>query len=246
MDVLVNTKDYTILELILFGVGCYMWVVAYGIYIVNIRRGRCLDMAIFGACGNLAWETVWSWHMPSTDMGLVMLWAYRFWFLFDLYIFWGIMQYGYKQMTTPALRTAFKPMMIITTFFCTALFLAFKVQGYDTPIGANSAFILQDFDSILCLMLLLRKPPGVYFSNAVGWWRSIGTGTNVVFMFLHYPHNYFLQILAASALIVDSTYLTISVLRTRKNKNWALENLNAPDPLEGPKEPIGQAILATS
>jgi hypothetical protein len=246
MDQLINTKDYTTLELVLFGVGCYMWVIAYGIYIINIRKHRCVDMAIFGACGNLAWEAVWSWHMPSTDMGLIMLWAYRFWFLFDLYIFWGIMQYGYKQMTTPALRSVFKPMMIVTTVFCTGLFLTFKIQGYDTTIGANSAFILQDFDSILCLMLLLRKPPGVYFSYPIAWLRSVGTGTNVIFMFIHYPDNYFLQILAATALVVDSTFVTICVLRRRANKTWNIENISAPDPLEINPPKFGEAILSIS
>src|ERR1041385_3296459 len=225
MDQLFNTKDYTTLELILFAGGCYLWVIAYIVYMINIHKKRCVDMAFFAAAGNIAWEFVWSWCLPTTDMGLVLVWAYRIWFFFDLYIFAGIVRYGAKQITTPALRRVFKPMAIVTAFVMTLLFYFFKIQGYDTTIGANSAFILHLFISALCLAMILRKPPGVYFSYPVAWMRSIGTGTNVIFMFLHYPQNYMLETLAALALLLDTTYVRIFYLRRRANKNWNIENL---------------------
>ena len=35
---LLNLTDYTPLELVLFGVGCYMWVGVYAIYVKNILK----------------------------------------------------------------------------------------------------------------------------------------------------------------------------------------------------------------
>ncbi len=243
MHQLLNTKDYSTIELILFAGGCYLWVLAYAVYIINIHRKRCIDMAIFAAAGNIGWEFVWSWCPPTTDMGDLLVWAYRIWFIFDLYIFWGILKYGVKQITTPALRPLFKPLCIAAAVLQASLYYAFKIQGFDTTIGATSAYLLQDFISILCVILLLRKPPGVYFSYPVAWLRSVGTATNTIFMFLHYPTNYFLEILAALSLVADGIYIAIFYVRRRENRNWNLENLTAPDPLET-TPPLSQAILA--
>lgn len=245
MDQLFNTKDYTTLELILFAGGCYLWVIAYAVDIVDIYKKRCIDMAVFAAAGNIAWEFVWSWIPPTTDMGLALVWAYRIWFFFDIYIFAGIVMYGMKQITVPALRNIYKPMIILTAIAQALIYLTFKKQGYDTPIGANSAYLLQLGISSLCVILILRQPPGVYFSYSVGWLRSVGTGMNTVFMVIHYPHNYFVQIVAILSTLLDTVYVTIFVLKRRANKSWNVELMNAPDPLEK-KIPLKEAVLATT
>ena len=50
-----NTVDYTIPELVLFGIGCFLWVIAYGILIRNILVYKKIEMPTIAGCGNFAW-----------------------------------------------------------------------------------------------------------------------------------------------------------------------------------------------
>lgn len=206
LEQLLNLKDYTPLEQILFAGGCYVWVVVYAIYIKNIHQKKCIGMPVFAAAGNVAWEFVWGWIPPSTDMGPLLVWAYRIWFIFDLYIFYGVVRYGADQVMTPALKKNFRPLIIITALGWGVLFYFFKKEGFDTPIGANSAYMAQMFISVLYVMLILRHPKLVWFSAPVAWLKMIGTGTNTIFMLIHYD-SHFLHALAVMSLIIDNVYI---------------------------------------
>src|SRR5438105_1284292 len=92
----VHLEKYTPLELFLFGVGCYLWVIVYGIYVKDIRKHRFIEMPVFAACGNIGWEFVWGF-LACTDMGPVLQWCYRIWFVFDLFIFASVLRYGGQQ-----------------------------------------------------------------------------------------------------------------------------------------------------
>jgi hypothetical protein len=211
LETLVNTRDYTTPELLLFGVGCYMWVVVYIIYIREIRRGGAIGMPVFAACSNFAWEIVWGVIPPSTDMGPLLVWAYRAWFLLDLYIIAGVYRYGAAQIATPAIARHFKPLVAATVAGMTVLYFFFKSGGYDTPIGATSAYIAQMFISVLYLILLLRHQKLVWQSLSVSWLRMIGTGLNTVFLFLHYPQLSFLLSLGVLSFIIDNVYLYVFI-----------------------------------
>ena len=184
LESLVNTRDYSTIELILFGVGCYMWVIVYALYIKEIHQGKAIGMPVFAACSNFAWEIVWGVIPPSTDMGPLLVWAYRAWFFLDLYIIVGVYRYGTAQISTPALVRYFKPAVILTVAGMTTLYYFFKSEGYDTSIGATSAYIAQMFISVLYLLLLLRHQRHVWQSLPITWLRMIGTGLNTVFLFL--------------------------------------------------------------
>jgi hypothetical protein len=216
IDTLVNTRDYSTIELLLFGVGCYMWVVVYILYIREIRRGQCIGMPVFAACSNFAWEIVWGVIPPSTDMGPLLVWAYRAWFFLDLYIIAGVIRYGVAQIGTPAVARNFKPLVIATVAGMTVLYYFFKSEGYDTSIGATSAYIAQMFISVLYLLLLLRHQKHVWASLPISWFRMIGTGLNTIFLFLHYPHMYFLLSLGVMSLIIDNIYIYVFISGRRK------------------------------
>jgi hypothetical protein len=211
MEHLVNLKEYTPFELILFGVGCYMWVVVYILYIRRIAKGESIGMPVFAACSNFGWEIVWGIIPPSTDMGPLLVWAYRAWFFLDLYIIYGVYRYGSVQIATPGLKAYYKPFVVLSVIGWAILYYFFKSGGYDTPIGATSAYIAQMFISVLYLVLLLRRSPLVSESNAVTWLRSVGTGLNTVFLLHHYPDKYFLLSLGLMSLIIDSAYIVLSV-----------------------------------
>jgi hypothetical protein len=216
LDQLVNTRDYSTIELTLFGVGCYMWVIVYALYIREIRKRACIGMPVFAACSNFAWEIVWGVIPPSTDMGPLLVWAYRAWFFLDLYIIYGVYKFGSAQIVTPALVRVFRPLVIVTVAGMTILYYFFKSEGYDTPIGATSAYIAQIFISVLYLILLLRHQQHVWQSLPISWLRMIGTGLNTIFLFLHYPHMHFLLSLGVMALIIDNVYIYLFIRGRRR------------------------------
>jgi len=213
---LVNTREYSTPELLLFGIGCYMWVVVYMLYIKEIRQGKCIGMPVFAACSNFAWEIVWGVIPPSTDMGPLLVWAYRAWFFLDLYIIAGVYRYGSAQIETPALKKYFKPMLVATIAGMTVLYYFFKAGGYDTPIGATSAYIAQMFISVLYVVLLLRHQKLVWQSLPISLLRMVGTGLNTIFLFLHYPQLHFLLSLGIMSLIIDNVYIYLFIAGRRQ------------------------------
>lgn len=203
-----NCIPYTTLELVLFAGGCLMWVGAYYFIIINARKFKLVDMAMVAGCSNFAWEFLWSFPFRM-DMGWFLVWTYRAWFFLDIYTFWLLMKYGSAQINSPIIAKYFKPLCLITLAWFTLLYYFFIKEGYDTLIGANSAYIAQLFISVLALTLILNNPTLKGLSFNVGWLRTFGTGANSVFMFLHYPNNHFVQSMAATSFVIDITYLWI-------------------------------------
>ncbi len=210
MEHLVNLRDYTPFELVLFGVGCYMWVVVYIIYIRRIAKGQSIGMPVFAACSNFGWEIVWGLIPPSTDMGPLLVWAYRAWFFLDLYIIYGVYRYGATQVVSPGLRAYHKPFVILSVIGWAVLYYFFKSGGYDTPIGATRAYIAQMFISVLYLLLLLRGTSAMVELTSVTWLRSVGTGLNTIFLLHHYPDKPFLLSLGLMSLVIDSLYIVLT------------------------------------
>ena len=210
----INLQVYSPFELVLFGVGCSMWVVVYFLYARHIARHMMIGMPVFAAASNFGWEFVWGFLPPYTDMGLLFLWGYRIWFFFDLYIFYGVWRYGAEQLSIPALKRHFKPLIIFVAVCWGLLYWFFKAQGYDTPIGANSAYVAQILISILYLLLILRHRKFVWSSAPIAWLRSLGTGFISIFMFLHYPENYLLLMLCTLSAVIDGVYLYVFHRRT--------------------------------
>jgi hypothetical protein len=214
---IVNLESYTPVELVLFSVGCYLWVIVYFIYIRNIIKLKFIEIPVFAAASNLGWEFIWGFIPPPTDMGLLLVWAYRGWFLIDIFIFYGVLRYGTKQITTPALQQYFRPLIILTALSWGVIYYFFKTGGFDTVIGANSAYIAQICISVLYLILILRQTDVALFSLSVAWLRMIGTGLISVFMFIHYTDNHLLHTLCVLCGVLDVTYLIVFI-RKRINR----------------------------
>lgn len=206
---LFNLDAYTPLELTLFVSGCYMWVVVYAIYVRQIFKYKFTEMPIFAAASNIGWELIYGYVPPGTDMGAVCLWGYRIWFLVDLVIFTGVLKYGLEQVSTPKIREYFKPVIIATAVFWAVAYLAFKTSGHDTIIGANSAYIAQALISFLYPIWILRSDRPMLFSRTVAWFRTLGSGLITCFMFIHYPENFYVQVVGTTCVMLDilSIYL---------------------------------------
>lgn len=208
---LVNLQEYTPFELFLFGFGCYLWVVVYGLYIYSIVKKKFIEAPIFAACGNIGWEFAWSFLL-FTDMGPLLQWCYRIWFFFDLFIFWGVLTYGWEQVRTEAFRKVLKPLLVaIAIFHGTAFYLMAK-SGLDTSIGANSAFLLNFTLSVLYIFVLFQQRELGNLGRVswlIAWLKMIGTGTNTIFMNIHpaYADNSFLHFLSIATTTVDCVYI---------------------------------------
>ncbi len=208
---LVNTRDYTTVELLLFAGGCYLWVVVYMLYIRSIVKQRFIEAPIFAVCGNIGWEFAWSFPL-TTDMGPLLVWCYRIWFFFDLFIFWGVLTYGWKQVRTEAFHAYLKPMLLAIAVFHAAAFYTMAISGLDTSIGANSAFMLNFALSMLYVFVLFQQRALGNLGQVsllIAWLKMLGTGTNTVFMNIHpaYADNAFLHLMSIATTSVDCLYI---------------------------------------
>ena len=91
-----------------------------------------------------------------------------------------------------------------------AAIYAMVISGLDTPIGANSAFILNLCIAALYIVLLLQQTTREQFERfswAVAWLKMVGTGMNTVFMNMHYTDNYFVRFVAIVTTVLDCTYI---------------------------------------
>lgn len=219
---ILNLTDYPPLQMSLFAVGCLMWVAAYAIIIHKGLKHKFIEMPVFAAASNFAWEFLWSTFF-ETDMGHFLIWTYRAWLLLDVFIFYMVLKYGVKNVFTPQIKVHFKFFTLTAMFGMMVLYYLFTHGGFDTTIGANSAYIAQLFISGLYVILILQQKDISGFSMWVAYLRTIGTGLNTVFMLIHYPQNHFLHAMGIIAFILDAIYITLFTLR-RKNRIKILVN----------------------
>jgi hypothetical protein len=203
---LINCADYTPLELLLFCFGCWLWVVCYVVIIRDIRRYKFVGMPAFSGAGNIGWEFVWTF-LFATDMGLIADYAYKAWFVIDIYIFWKLVQYGDKQGWAPAIRRVYKRMIVVAGAVLGLLYYLFKSSGHqDYAIGAATAYIDNFTMSVLYLFLLSRLSVVRALAPSIAWMKMIGTGTNTVFMVLHFPQDHFIHVLGVGLFVCDAIY----------------------------------------
>lgn len=218
LDYWINTKDYTSVELIWNGIGCLFWVVTYAVLVYRIITIKFVEMPFFIATGNIAWEFIWSFFYHP-DTGKLYSLSYQGAFVLDVFIFYSILRYGYKQVEISVVQKYFKWIAFGLLAMWVPLNYFYVKQGFDTPIGANSGYILNIIISLLYPMSLFRNNPK-NFSRAVAWSKFIGTGCITVSMFLIYPENYFVQVLGATCFVLDLSY---SILLTKKLSSVGLK-----------------------
>lgn len=221
----INTDKYTTAQLTWNGIGCLFWVVTYAALVKEIIKRKFVEMPFFIAIGNVAWEFVWSFFYHP-DTGMLFSLSYQAAFLLDVFIFYNVIKYGFKQIEIPEIQKNFKWIAIALLLIWLPLNYFFVAQGFDTPIGANSGYILNLIISLLYPVLLLRGDP-LNFSPVVAWCKFLGTGCITVSIFLIYPQNYFIHVLGASCFCLDLGY---SVLLNQKLSKLKLrlefENIN--------------------
>lgn len=212
LSALINLEKYTAAQMILFGVGCFGWVIFYAVVVRNIVRKKFLEIPAASVMTDISWEFVWGF-LFKPDMGLLFVWGYRVWFFLDMFIVYGLFKYGDKQVTSPILKRYFRPAVAIGIPFWIATIYFFVAQGYDTPTGLVSGYILNVIVAALYILLFLRHRNVSDFSYVVAWSKGLGTAIASVFCFIVLSDEKFLLALCVICFILDSTYIALFTWR---------------------------------
>jgi hypothetical protein len=213
-----NTCDYTPLQLGLVLVGTIFWNIAYYIIIRDGFKYQFVEMPFLAGASNFAWEFVWGF-MLVTDMGKLFVWGLRIWFFMDILIFYLLLKYGYKQLRNQALKRYFHPLEITVFILWIPIFYYMAKEGYDTSMGAISAYMITIVMASLFIHLRLSNPQGGIFSPYTGWMRLIGNTFMSVFVFLKYPQIHYLQLLCVAVFMLNVVYVIL-----QKNADKILKN----------------------
>ncbi len=214
-----NTNDYTPLLLGLTLVGSVLWVLTYVEIIRNVHKNRYMEMPLIAVAGNFAWEGLFSWIFDHyINLGYILLWGYRAWFILDIYIVFLALSYGSKQFVEPILKRNFKPLFFGFLGVFTLLIWACVVTGLDNlPLGGNGAVRLGGISAYLLNLIisfgyiytyLQNRQQGV-FSPSTGWLKGLGTLCFSLFFYLKDPGNIFLNSMAVIVTLLDITYLIL-------------------------------------
>jgi hypothetical protein len=201
-----NTSQYPAPLLILFGVGCFGWVVAYVAIVKNALRNQFLEIPAGAVVANIAWEFVWGFLYPN-ELGRFFSWGYRIWFFFDLGIVYMLFRFGERQVELPELKTIFRPACVFGIAAWAVGIYFFVGEGYDTGYGAISGYILNTMMSALYVVIILRHGQLYDFSLVVAWSKMLGTALLTVFNFIVQSHNLYLLLLCLLTLALDLLYL---------------------------------------
>ena len=204
----INTDVYTSLQLFFYLGGFLLWGIGYVLVIRRIIKSKFVEVPVFAVCGNITWEFLWGFYF-ETDMGLLLVWFYRLGALLDVGILVSVFLYGRKQLISEAVSKHFYPMVVGALIIWTCMYLAFEKQGYDLPLGSNSAYIVNLAMSILYILLALNLSNPHLLSIPIGWLKGLGTGMVTVFVFLAYPDNLFVQVISVVVGVLDVIYMVL-------------------------------------
>ncbi|WP_040005514.1 transmembrane-type terpene cyclase [Fibrisoma limi] len=207
-DQWINFCDYTPLQIGLVLVGTVFWNIAYGVIIRNGLRYRYVEMPYLAGASNFAWELVWGFVL-LTDMGRLFVWGLRGWFFMDVFIFALLLRYGSKQLVNPGVRPYFVWIKLSVFLFWIPVFYYFYQEGYDTSMGATSAYLITVVMSALYIQHILSRPEGSVFSGLSAWCQFISNTLMSVFVWLKYPDKHFLQLLTLAVFILNAVYVLI-------------------------------------
>ena len=140
MHKLFNTADYSVPQLVLFGVAAAYWVWVYVVVIKDILKNRFVGIPVLAVCANIAWEFLWSFFF-YTNMGAFFEWGYRAWFILDVFIFYSVLRFGKIQFANtsskvPCITNCPSNNIAIRSPVCRAQVRSVQVSAEKTGAGA--------------------------------------------------------------------------------------------------------------
>ena len=217
LGVLINLTDYTRLEIGLVLGGTILWNVVYFIIIRNAFKNKYVEMPLPAAASNLAWEFAWGFLL-MTNMGSLFVWGLRVWFFMDLFIFYTVLKYGAKQLQVPLLKRYHVAIELACVLAWTIVFYYFSKEGYDTPMGATSAYVITVIMAALYITFFLSSTMPQAYSLTSAWCKGLGNLLMTIFVFLKYPDLNMLKTLTVVVFVLDFVYVYLLYQRKRVAK----------------------------
>src|SRR4029078_6586012 len=131
-----------------------------------IVRKKFVEIPAPSVVTNISWEFVWSFFFRP-DMGLWLFCGYRVWLILDIFITYSLFRYGDKQVNSPLLKKYFRPAVAFGIPVWILGIYFFVAQGFDTPTGLISGYVLNVIIAALYILLVLRHPNMGDFSDVV-------------------------------------------------------------------------------
>ncbi|MDF2438701.1 MAG: hypothetical protein K0Q95_3077 [Bacteroidota bacterium] len=200
-----NTKTYSNIELILFGIGAFFWILCYIFVIRGIIKYKFVGISASVVGANIAWEFLWAFVFRQ-DMGYALQIGYYGWFLLDVFIVYSTFKYGYKQVL-PQNQKYFKTFFAYSIVAWLLILYFFIKDGYDNAIGANSAYAIQLLISASCLGMMLRAPLEKGISYIAAWSRMLGSFFCGLMCIIHWPENHWILVMVILYMVIDIFYL---------------------------------------
>jgi hypothetical protein len=199
-----NTKDYTVLQIVLFTTGAVLWVAAYINTIYRIRKKQTLDIPAIAITLNFGCEVVTGiFFLPN--MGFALVIAYWAWMVLDAYIIFSLFKYGYKQMRVNFFKQNVHKLLAIGLLASFLVQCSFIVK-YDLPMAPLDSYVINLVMSV-CFIYMFFIPGYEGNSKLTGWAKFLGTGIISVMFQTKYPDNYFLTSLYIFCALFDVFYL---------------------------------------
>jgi hypothetical protein len=206
-----DTSEYSAWELFWYVGGFLVWTPAYVAIIWRAVRRHELEIPVLAAIANVTWEFVWGFTV-TVPMGWGLQTVYQGAFLIDFFILLAVYKYGWKQTDLVIIRRWWPVIVTSLVVAFGAFYITIERQGYDLPLGSNSAYLDNVMMSALYLWFGLTRDPAT-LSTVAAWSKGLGTGMVTVFVFLAYPDSHLVQLLGIIVAVLDVTYLV--VLRAR-------------------------------
>ena len=212
-----NLETYTGLELSLFGVGAFFWLMCYFFVIRSIIKYKFVGISAGVVGANFAWEFLWAFVFKQ-DMGFLLQIGYVGWFLLDCFIVWGIYKYGDKQVNDK-LKPHFKTLFTFSIIGWLVV-LYFFTKGFiyeTTAIGANSAYAIQLLISVSCLIMLINNRTEKGISYLAAWGRTLGSLFCGIMCIMHWHDNLWIPSMVVVYMIIDIYYLVLATKNLKTN-----------------------------
>jgi hypothetical protein len=208
--------------------GCALWVVAYGLILLQCFRDKSYGLPLGAICLNFSWELLASWVWPNP----VPLWHVFdcAWFFVDLVIVYQLLRYGRPLQRVPEVRRHFYVIVAVAMAAGGIGLHTFYLQYRDT-LGLVSAFIINLIMNVAFFPFFLerRRQGGRGISVGAAWCKMLGTlGTSIE---CHHvigmsepwlPSLSFLTFLGASIFATDVLYTYLVTKDARERAQTAV------------------------
>jgi len=201
-----DTSNYTITQIILFATGCLLWLICYIDTIRDILNKKVVNIPVAAVILNFGWEIAACFFFVP-NMGKLLVAGYWAWMLCDVFIFYSLFRFGYKQMQIDFFKKHAHYFVIVGIIISFLSQCTYMIQ-YDLPMAPITGYIINLVMSISFLYLLFI-PDFTWYSRVTAWSKFLGTGIISVMFFTKYPSNNFLTVMYFAVAIFDVTYIVL-------------------------------------